>query len=158
MAKTTAPPRVNILDAFPELAKLAATTIRLHPRRGEVSDPMASKIGGTFLWSADETWPTWSSQRPPNADLFTLPDWRWDFPDGTPIAYVPILQINARDVPDFPFPAGNDLMQLLWLPLDLNEPPYFCFPRIFWRNTTLIQNALITMPLSPFANPIYIPR
>ncbi len=36
MTKTTPPPRVNILEALPELAAQTTTTTRLHPRRGDV--------------------------------------------------------------------------------------------------------------------------
>ncbi|HEX2907391.1 MAG TPA: DUF1963 domain-containing protein [Phototrophicaceae bacterium] len=155
MAKTTPPPRVNILEALPELAHQTVTTIRLHPRRGEFLDPAASKIGGLFLWPEDEPWPTMPSKRP---EWWSGIRGEWELLDGTPIPLVPVLQINARDVPDFPFPPGQDLMQLLWYPLDGDEPPYFCIPRVFWRNSTTITKSLTIMPLSPYADTIYVPH
>lgn len=51
----TTPPRP--FDAlFPQLAPLARTATRLHPRPGS---PTAhdSSVGGPLLWPADEAWP-----------------------------------------------------------------------------------------------------
>jgi hypothetical protein len=155
MSKTTPPPRVNILEVLPELAAQITTTIRLHPRRGDVPELSASKIGGVFLWPDDEPWPTMPSRRPDWYD--NLKSFTWDIPDGTPIAFVPVLQINARDVPDFPFPLGKDLFQLLWYPLDIDEPPFHCIPRVFWRNSHAVIHSFAQMPLSLHADPNLIP-
>jgi hypothetical protein len=157
MVKTTPLPRANVLDALPELANQTATAIRLHPRRGDVPGLAASKLGGVFLWPDDESWPTMPSQRPQWwADNFEFGDWSWDFPDGTPIALMSVLQINADDVPDFPFPPGKDLLQLLWYPLDMEMPPYHCAPRVFWRTSATVTRPLMTMPPSTHAHPGYI--
>lgn len=151
MTKTTPPPRLNILEALPELADLTTMAIRLHPRRGEVPDPAGSKIGGLFLWPEDEPWPTMPSHR------IHLPTENY-VPNGTPIALVPVLQLNARDVPDFPFPPDKDLMQLLWCPLRSDEPPFFCIPRVFWRNRVSITHPLVLIPPSPHADDYLVPK
>ncbi|MEU7138616.1 hypothetical protein ABZ942_04110 [Nocardia sp. NPDC046473] len=53
----TTPPRPADLEAvFPELAPLARTATRLHPRPGSPS-PQDSSIGGPLLWPAREPWP-----------------------------------------------------------------------------------------------------
>jgi hypothetical protein len=158
MTKTTAPPRLNVLEALPELAAQTAPTIRIHPRRGDVSDLAASKIGGNLLWPEDEPWPSIPSEIPDWYPGFEYGEWKWDFPDGTPIALVPVLQINAADVPDFSFPPGKDLFQLLWYPLDTEEAPYHCTPRVFWRDSQAITHPLAAMPPSLYASPHYIPK
>ncbi|WP_052850962.1 hypothetical protein [Streptomyces avicenniae] len=54
--RTTPPRPIDVTAAFPELAPLARTAIRLHPRPGSpsVSD---SSVGGPLLWPAAEPWP-----------------------------------------------------------------------------------------------------
>jgi hypothetical protein len=158
MTKTTHPPRLNVLEAAPELASMAAMTIRLHPRRGDVPALDASKIAGTFLWPEDEPWPTMPSEKPTWYPDSEYGDWQWNFPDGTPITLVPAIQINAKDVPEFPFPPGKDLLQILWQPLDVDQPPYHCVPRVFWRDSRAIKHPLTSMPPSPYANPGYVPK
>jgi hypothetical protein len=156
MSKTTPAPRLNVLEALPELANQIATTTRLHPRRGEVPDPAASKIGGLFLWPEDEAWPTMPSQRP---KWWTDGQyWQWNFPNGTPIELVPVLQLNKKDVPDFPFPEGKDLFQMLWLPLLIEKPPYQGEPYVYWRSTASITKRLSTIPLSPHADLNFVPK
>jgi hypothetical protein len=57
MTRTTPPRPLDITAVFPELAPLARTAVRLHPRAGA---PTAadSSVGGPLLWPADEEWPT----------------------------------------------------------------------------------------------------
>ncbi|MFI1419734.1 hypothetical protein ACH4VX_17405 [Streptomyces sp. NPDC020731] len=51
------PPRpLDVTAFFPQLAPLARTATRLHPRPGSPS-PHDSSIGGPLLWPADEPWP-----------------------------------------------------------------------------------------------------
>ncbi|HEY9368739.1 hypothetical protein [Streptomyces sp.] len=57
MARTTPARAVDIARIFPELAPLARTTVRLHPRPGAPTAD-ASSVGGPLLWPADEPWPT----------------------------------------------------------------------------------------------------
>lgn len=56
MTRTTPPRPLDVAAQFPELAPLARTTVRLHPRAGS---PTAadSSVGGPLLWPADEPWP-----------------------------------------------------------------------------------------------------
>ncbi|WP_282700726.1 hypothetical protein [Streptomyces sp. CC219B] len=57
MPRTTPPRPLDVAARFPELAPLARTAVRLHPRPGS---PTAadSSIGGPLLWPAGEPWPT----------------------------------------------------------------------------------------------------
>jgi hypothetical protein len=159
VAKTTAKPRFNVLEALPELAGMIKTTTRIHPRRGEVQDIAGSKIGGKFLWPANEKWPTMPSKRPKwwtNSDYSW--DWKWDFPDGTEVDLTPVLQINQKDVKNFPFPKDKDLFQLFWLALIDDAPPYSCRPHVIWRSTKDVKELLADMPLSPHVNPDLVPN
>src|SRR5215472_11669546 len=102
----TPPPCLNVLEVLPELAGQEESTFRLHPRRGPEPDPTASKIGGVFLWPATEPWPKCRKH-------------------GLP--YVAVLQLQAKDFPEFPFKRGTDLFQLLWCPqvhLPFQGPDY----------------------------------
>jgi hypothetical protein len=158
MTKTTPKPRVNVLEVLPELAEMVKTTTRIHPRRGEVQDLAGSKIGGNFLWPKGEAWPTVLSKRPKRWVDFDYPSsWKWNFPDGTPIELTPVLQINQRDVKDFPFPENKDLFQLFWLAHDVDDPPYFCPPFAVWRSTKNVAETLTKTPSSPYANPSFVP-
>src|SRR5207248_10991010 len=89
---TTPPPCRDIAKLVPELAPFARTTTRLHPHRmpGE-RDPLDSKIGGHFLWPAQEDWPMCPEHH---------------------ISYVPVLQLRQCDVPEIRFYLGTDLFQL----------------------------------------------
>ncbi|WP_126637904.1 hypothetical protein [Embleya hyalina] len=70
MNRTTPPRPVDIAALFPELARLARTTTRLHPRPGSPTWHDSS-IGGPLLWPADEPWPTCAGEHhfpdPPRA-------------------------------------------------------------------------------------------
>ncbi|MBD0418966.1 hypothetical protein H0H10_07200 [Streptomyces sp. TRM S81-3] len=56
MSFTTPPRPFDVTALFPQLAPLARTATRLHPRPGSptVHD---SSVGGPLLWPADEPWP-----------------------------------------------------------------------------------------------------
>ncbi|MDF0372356.1 hypothetical protein OM788_002208 [Streptomyces sp. KA12] len=56
MSFTTPPRPFDVTALFPQLAPLARTATRLHPRPGSptVHD---SSVGGPFLWPAGEPWP-----------------------------------------------------------------------------------------------------
>lgn len=159
MMKTTPPPRFNVLEALPELADRATTATRIHPRRGKVKDLTASKIGGVFLYPEDEAWLTVPSKKPHfwsksfDSDRFT-----WDFPDNTPVNLVPVIQLNKRDVPDFPFPDGKNLFQLFWQPLPVYGRPGQCLPKLIWRNIADVTSPRKTMPAPNYADSGYIPE
>lgn len=75
---STPPPPLDITAVFPELRDLAATTIRLHPRKGEpgVRD---SSLGGQLLWPADEPWPVCEEPHLPNESVLVPPEIRtWE--------------------------------------------------------------------------------
>lgn len=55
--RTTPPRPVDVTVHFPELAPMARTAVRLHPRAGAPA-PTDSSIGGPMLWPAREPWPT----------------------------------------------------------------------------------------------------
>jgi hypothetical protein len=61
MSFTTPPRPFDITALFPQLAPLARTATRLHPRPGS---PMVhdSSVGGPLLWPADEPWPYCNEQ------------------------------------------------------------------------------------------------
>jgi hypothetical protein len=91
---TTRPAPVDVEALIPELAGQRRPAVRLHPRRAERPLPhRASKIGGLFLGNDPDGWPR-------------------DEANGT--AYVGVLQLLAEDFPELEFPAGKDVLQLLW--------------------------------------------
>ncbi|MGW4840054.1 hypothetical protein [Streptomyces globisporus] len=56
MSRTTPPRPVDVTAVFPQLAALARTATRLHPRPGTPT-PHHSSVGGPLLWPADQPWP-----------------------------------------------------------------------------------------------------
>ncbi|MGK3944832.1 hypothetical protein ABK046_41290 [Streptomyces caeruleatus] len=56
MSFTTPPRPLDVTALFPQLAPLARTATRLHPRPGSPT-PYDSSVGGPLLWPADEPWP-----------------------------------------------------------------------------------------------------
>src|SRR5262245_35600029 len=116
--RTTPPPSRDVAKLVPELKALAKVTVRLHPRYGEEPKPDDSKLGGRFLWPAEEPWPA---------------------ADGLP--YVPVLQLRNEDTPpQFAFRPETDLLQLLWCPrADLK-------PVIAWRKRATVSGDLAPYP------------
>jgi hypothetical protein len=55
--RTTPPRPVHLTAVFPELATMARTVTRLHPRPGSPT-VRESSVGGPLLWPRDEPWPT----------------------------------------------------------------------------------------------------
>jgi hypothetical protein len=120
--RTTAAPLYQVRELFPELAGQERTTVRLHPRYGDEPALDASKLGGTFLWPAEEPWPVCPAHE---------------------IPFVSVLQLCAADFPEMPFPPGADLFQVLWCPREhadvphcllQPDPMYWADPHFFWRN------------------------
>ncbi|MEU4981516.1 hypothetical protein [Streptomyces sp. NPDC021969] len=56
MSRTTPPQPFDVTAFFPQLAPLARTATRLHPRAGSPTRHDSS-VGGPLLWPADEPWP-----------------------------------------------------------------------------------------------------
>ncbi len=75
MARTTPPRPFNVAAELPDMAGLARTAIRLHPRPGAptVHD---SSAGGPLLWPAEEPWPVRTPAFRPRGRLSTLADIR----------------------------------------------------------------------------------
>jgi hypothetical protein len=110
MTRTPRPTVEAILAVLPELAPHARDAVILHPERAE-PDCQNSSIGGPLLWPSDEPWPECS-----------LPD--VNSSAGVPAtAMVPVAQIFRRDAPGPWWPAGIDLLQILWCPNEHWDPP-----------------------------------
>lgn len=75
MAYTTPPRPQDITEGFPELAGMARTATRLHPRLGAPT-VHESSVGGPLLWPADEPWPEWEPGYPLYKPLLTPADVR----------------------------------------------------------------------------------
>jgi hypothetical protein len=139
--RTTPARPVDVEALFPEVVSLQCEATRLHPRRGEpgVRD---SSVGGPLLWPAHQPWPhctevhlTVSSDPPPG-----------------PVPLVPVLQLYAADVPSLPYPAGRDLLQVLWCPCD-HEPYYAPRPELRWRTAADVSGPLLDHPPRPAGVP-----
>lgn len=110
MTSTSRPTVEAILAVLPELAPHARDAVIFHPKRAE-PDCRDSSIGGPLLWPAGEPWPECS-----------LPD--ENSPSGVPATpMVPVAQIFRHDAPGPWWPAGIDLLQILWCPNEHWDPP-----------------------------------
>jgi hypothetical protein len=56
-----------------------------------------------------------------------------------------VLQLLAGDVPELPFPAGTDVLQVLWCPFD-HEPFSSPRPEVRWRRLADIGPRLTPVP------------
>ncbi|MFI0724658.1 hypothetical protein [Streptomyces sp. NPDC021224] len=132
------PSDAEILAALPELASFGREAVLLDPARGHpgVRD---SSIGGPLLWPADEPWPVCSG-----------PD--EEEPSGVPaVAMVPVAQIYARDVPGPWWPAGTDLLQVLWCPNEhwdapANQADVSPIVELRWRQVADVDEHLVGPP------------
>ncbi|MEU8824105.1 hypothetical protein [Streptomyces sp. NPDC048636] len=121
---------------MPDLAPYAQSTARLHPRRG-LPGIRESHIGGPLWWPADEPWPDCAEHKDINGT-----------PQG-PYPLVAVAQLTAADFPEAPFPAGTDLVQLLWCP-DWHDQPHpegwgqAC--QLVWRRASDITEPLVGQP------------
>jgi hypothetical protein len=121
--RTTPPPCRDIQSIFPEFRSLGRTTVRLHPRRGVITDKGASKLGGDFLWPCEEAWPKCGKHE---------------------IPYVGVIQLRHAAVPELGYRSGTDLFQLLWCPRDHEDGiPAF---QVYWRNAASIHQPLLDTP------------
>jgi hypothetical protein len=120
-------------------------TVRLHPRYGDEPPLDASKLGGTFLWPAEEPWPICPAH---------------DIP------LVTVLQLRAADFPEMPFPPDADLFQVLWCPREHDDVPkclrqpcpmYWADPSFFWRNRQEITHPRPDNPPPQDAYYEYVP-
>jgi hypothetical protein len=133
-ASRTSPPRtVDLLKEFPDLKTSIRLAIRLHPRFSDEPKPHESKLGGQFLWPAEEPWPT---------------------DDATKVAYQPILQLRLEDAPpQMKYLPGKDVLQLLWLPRE-DVPAKV---KIVWRKASELTGSLAAIPSTEFAHMNLVP-
>ncbi|WP_460916079.1 YwqG family protein [Plantactinospora veratri] len=137
MSHSTIASPIDMREVFPQVVPFARRAIRLHPRKGSPGVEQSS-VGGPLLWPADEPWPGCGGVHPED-HLDAGPD------DPAQGPLVPVLQLFAADVPDLPFPAGTDMLQVLWCPFD-HEP--WCSPRpeLRWRRRADVGARRETMP------------
>ncbi|WP_369192246.1 hypothetical protein [Streptomyces sp. R08] len=146
-----APLPCDVEAVFPELIGTAREATLLYPRAGQPG-PGESSVGGPLLWPADEPWPMCAE--PGHYKPLEPPV------GPEPVAMVPVVQLYARDVPGLIFPAGTDLLQILWCPLVHEDDQYAANPRLHWRNTVLTAaDAMAGEPPHPHtADEDYLPR
>ncbi|CAM5364042.1 hypothetical protein STENM223S_03941 [Streptomyces tendae] len=80
--------------------------------------------------------------------------------DGLPM--VPVLQLRARDAPTLDWPAGTDLLQLLWCPQDHAEPegqPRYWGPVVELRHRASAEIGVpsVAPPVPDEAKEVYLP-
>lgn len=130
-ATRTTPPRpFDVTAVLPDLAPLARTATRLHPRPGTPS-VHDSSIGGPLLWPARQPWP--------HCD-------RWH--EGPPVPLIPVVQLYARDAPRLRSFGRADLLQVLWCPAE-HDPDAKPRTVVSWRNADDVTDPLAAPP-EPF--------
>ncbi|TDU01819.1 hypothetical protein EDD99_0196 [Streptomyces sp. 846.5] len=171
MVRTTPPRPVEISRHFPELAPLARTAVRLHPRTGT---PTAadSSIGGPLLWPAGEPWPVCPDHAGPS-HVGSTPDnarrhrrllsWRAqsgedvsallrqipyqeEIAQDGPLPLLPVAQLYAADVPGLPCPDGADLLQVLWCSFTDHDEPWVPRTVLRWRTAAEVRDPLAAAP------------
>jgi hypothetical protein len=76
--------------------------------------------------------------------------------DESPL--IPALQLYVRDVPELPHPAGADLLQILWCPVE-EDHAFMDQPVLRWRDSASVTERLDFMPAAhPEAWTGLIPR
>ncbi|WP_214414462.1 hypothetical protein [Sphaerisporangium fuscum] len=182
MTRTTPPRPVDIAAVFPEIAPLARTATRLHPRPG-TPDVRSSSIGGPLLWPSDEPWPVCEEPHENEGDFTRLDSERrrrhifsaaWgraftpaeraeldrdeEFADpDTPTTMLAVAQLFLRDVPDLVGPPGADVLQILWCPRD--HDPFYC-PAVMlrWRRSADVTDVLSEQPEPVVMEYEYLPE
>ncbi|MEV7283306.1 hypothetical protein AB0O01_01845 [Streptomyces sp. NPDC093252] len=154
MPGTPSSPPFDMASRIPELAPLARESVLLYPRAGApgVRD---SSLGGPLLWPAGEPWPMcaesghWKPLRTPTEAV-----------GPEPVAMVPVVQLYARDVPELPFPAGTDVLQIVWCTLVHDGHGATVLPKVYWRHEeTVARGAVLPRPPEPReADEEFLPR
>ncbi|WP_037604311.1 hypothetical protein [Streptacidiphilus rugosus] len=171
MVRTTPPRPVDIGRHFPELAPLARTAVRLHPRAGRPTAAVSS-VGGPLLWPADEPWPVCPDHAGPShvgttpenarrvrrllsrrarsgedvsALLRRIPHQEEISQDG-PLPLLPVAQLYAADVPGLPCPDGADLLQVLWCSFTDHDEPWVPRTVLRWRTAAEVRDPLDDAP------------
>ncbi|MFJ7997399.1 DUF1963 domain-containing protein [Streptomyces sp. NPDC096310] len=146
MARTTPPRPLDVEALFPEVAAFRKAAVRLHPRLGA---PCArdSSLGGPLLWPRAQPWPHCEDDHPHTRYA----------PTEIPVPLVPVLQLFATDVPDLVFPAGTDVLQVLWCPFD-HEEGYVPRPEVFRWNSSRGDLGPADPPRPAGASDNYLPN
>ncbi|MFE1831461.1 hypothetical protein [Streptomyces yangpuensis] len=178
MTRTTPPRPLDVASVFPELAALARTATRLHPRPGAPT-VHESSVGGPLLWPAGEPWASCSQEHDAPFGLKTPAEVRtprrlygrddWTAEDraevsriacghdasmlpGGPHPLIPVAQFYAPDVPGLPFPEGTDLLQVLWCPfIDVEDQGGSDAVQLRWRRAGEVAEVLAAAP-----EPLYV--
>ncbi|MFE0459453.1 hypothetical protein ACFW1A_09355 [Kitasatospora sp. NPDC058965] len=128
MSFTVPPPPLDPAKHFPDLVPHARSTTLLYPRAG-TPGRWESSLGGPPLWPTAEPWPMCAAAdhyNPARGRAAVGPD---------PVAMVPVVQLFAKDVPALEFPAGADVLQVLWCPLIHSEHDHWSpVPTLRWRS------------------------
>lgn len=145
MSPVTPPRPVDVAARFPLIVPFARPAVRLHPRPGA---PTAadSSAGGPLSRPAAEPWPScrgphhdgWDVHEPggPLRAEAGLLSARPDLSGANPL--VPVAQLWRRDVPAWAGPAGMDLLQVLWCPLDHEDLGYLPRVALRWRRAATL--------------------
>lgn len=129
MKKTTPPLGFDIEALVPRLRGAGRKTIRLHPRRESGLEPFQSKVGGAFALPR--------KIRRPRCKEHDCP-------------YIPVLQLNQREVSAFLFPENADLFQLWWCPNDHDDCGCCPAMKIYWHNVSVLGDVeLHSAPTRP---------
>ncbi|MFJ8160339.1 DUF1963 domain-containing protein [Streptomyces sp. NPDC096136] len=124
MPRHTPPRPLDVELLFPEVVALRRQTVRLHPRAGGPT-VLESSVGGPLLWPECEPWPV-CPEHP-----------------GSPM--VPVVQVYEADALGLvPFPAGCDLLQVLWCPLD--HDGCWVVPGVHWRSAAAVGDVRAAPP------------
>src|ERR1700758_3940565 len=100
MTRTTPPRPGDVAAVLPQLAPLARTATRLHPRPGSPS-ARDSSVGGPLPWPADEPWPDCGGGprfTPEESAVLARINEGRPSPAG-PLAMLPVAQLYVRDIP-----------------------------------------------------------
>lgn len=108
----------------------------LRPEPCAATELFASKLGGVFPWHPGIMWPRCGDIDVSN-DFGRAPSHN-DY-------FVPLAQFRREEYPELPFPAGADLLQLLWCPryhgdyehrITILQPP---IARAYWHAAAGLQ-------------------
>lgn len=129
MKRTTPPLDFDLEALLPSVRGTARNTLRLHPRRKSGLELFQSKVGGTFALPRKIQCPRCEEH-------------------GR--QYIPVLQLNQKEVPSFSFPENTDLFQLWWCPHDHDDCGYCPSLKILWHNVSAFDGIeLYPVPIRP---------
>ncbi|MFE4457195.1 hypothetical protein ACFROC_07545 [Nocardia tengchongensis] len=129
MTRTSERPDVDLAEVVPGIDVYASPAVRLHPRPGQ-PEAWVSHIGGPLLWPAADPWPRcdarfcWhylsdgpagtSSVQPSRVSGLSVDERTDRLRASCDVPLTPLVQLYRADFPEIAFPAGSDVLQLLW--------------------------------------------